>query len=60
MCDESVNFSTLANGVLKKTYVYRKVKQLKQEYPQINYAVVLAYVPSKKDEYDEYSDTMLL
>ena len=41
-------------------YVHGELKKLKQEYPQINYAVVLAYVPSKKDEYDEYSDTMLL
>ena len=59
MCDENVNFSTLAKGVLKKTYVHRKVKQLKQEYPQINYAVVLAYMPGKKTKYDDYSDTML-
>ena len=36
-----------------------QVKQLKQEYPQINYAVVLAYMPGKKTEYDDYSDTML-
>lgn len=30
-----------------------------QEYPQINYAVVLVHIPGKKIEYDEYSDTML-
>ncbi len=28
-------------------------------FPQINYAVVLAYMPGKKTEYDDYSDTML-
>ena len=40
-------------------YVHGELKKLKQEYPQINYAVVLAYMPSKKTEYDDYSDTML-
>ena len=39
-------------------YVYSELKKLKQEYPQINYAVVLAYMPGKKTEYDDYSDTM--
>lgn len=29
-----------------------------EEYPQINYAVVLAYIPGKQNEYDD-SDTML-
>ena len=33
--------------------------ELKEEYPQINYAVVLAYMPRKQTEYDDYSDTML-
>ena len=35
------------------------LRELKKEYPQINYAVVLAYMPKKKTEYDDYSDTML-
>ena len=39
-------------------YVYSELKKLKQEYPQINYAVVLADMPGKKTEYDDYSDTM--
>ena len=39
-------------------YVRGELKKLKQEYPHINYAVVLAYVPEKQAEYD-YSDTML-
>ena len=41
------------------TYVHSELKKLKQEYPQINYAIVLAYMPGKKTEYDDYSDTML-
>ena len=32
---------------------------LKKEYPRIQYAVVLAYMPGKQNEYDDYSDTML-
>lgn len=40
-------------------YVHSMLKWLKQEYPQINYAVVLAYMPGNKTEYDDYSDTML-
>ena len=40
-------------------YVHSELKRLKQEYPQINYAVVLAYMPGKKTEHDDCSDTML-
>ena len=40
-------------------YVHRTLKVLKQAYPHINYAVVLAYLPGKKTNYDDYSDTML-
>ena len=40
-------------------YVHSELKKLKHEYPQINYAVVLAYIPGKKTEYDDYFDTML-
>ena len=39
-------------------YVRGELKKLKKEYSQINYAVVLAYMPGKKTEYDDYSDTM--
>ena len=35
------------------------LQDLQHEYPQINYAVELAYMPSKQTEYDDYSDTML-
>ena len=35
------------------------LREVKKEYPQINYAVVLAYMPEKRTEYDDYSDTML-
>ena len=35
------------------------LRELKKEYPQINYAVVLAYIPGKQNEYEDYSDTMV-
>ena len=40
-------------------YVHNELKKLKHEYPHINYAVVLAYMPGKKTKYDNYSDTLL-
>ena len=40
-------------------YVHSELKKLKHEYPQMNYAVVLAYMPYKKTKYGDYSDTML-
>ena len=43
-------FDTIVRGVLR---------ELKKEYPQINYAVVLAYMPGKQTEYEDYSDTIL-
>ena len=35
------------------------LRELKKVYPQTEYAVVLAYMPGKQTEYDDYSDTML-
>ena len=43
-------FDAIMRGILK---------ELKKEYPQINYAVVLAYMPGKQTVYDDYSDTIL-
>ena len=43
-------FDAIVRGVLR---------ELKNEYPQISCAVVLAYMPGKQTEYDDYSDTML-
>ena len=39
--------------------VRSELRDLQREYPQINYAVVLAYMPGKQTEYDDHSDTML-
>ena len=43
-------FDAIVHGVLR---------ELKNEHPRIDYAVVLAYMPGKQMEYDDYSDTML-
>ncbi len=38
--------------------VRKTLKKLKAKYPHINYSVVLAYMPVKKNEYEDYSDTI--
>ena len=35
------------------------LRDLQKEYPQMGYAVVLAYMPREQNDYDDYSDTML-
>ena len=57
--NQGVNMFYVGHQGQFDAYVLSTLKKLKQEYPQINYAVVLAYMPSKKTEYDDYSDTML-
>jgi len=39
--------------------VRRILRELKAEYPEIDYAVVLAYMPKGKEEYKDLSDTLL-
>ena len=39
--------------------VRRVLCGLKAEYPEIDYAVVLAYMPKGKEEYEDLSDTLL-
>ena len=34
------------------------LRELEQAYPEIHYAVVLAYLPGKKNQYDDFSDTI--
>ena len=38
--------------------VYSELNSIRKEYPQIKCAVVLAYLPVKKTEYEEYSDAI--
>ena len=41
------------------TIVRSTLRSLRIEYPQINYAVVLAYIPQLQSAYSDYSDTMI-
>ena len=38
--------------------VYACLKQLRNKHPHIRVCVVLAYLPTKKNEYDDLADTM--
>ena len=38
--------------------VRANLKQLKTEYPHIKYSVVLAYMPNKKNCYEDFTDTI--
>ena len=57
--DHNVDMFYAGNQGQFDAYVHSELKRLRQEYPQFNYAVVLAYMPGKKTEYDDYSDTVL-
>lgn len=56
----SLNGNSILSGKSKKNndIVYQYL-QLKHKYLQSKYAVVLAYMPGKKTEYNDYSDAML-
>ncbi len=40
-------------------HVRSVLRELTKEYPHTHYAVVLAYMPGSKNEYEDFSDTML-
>lgn len=57
--NHAVNMFYVGNQGQFDAYVRSVLRTLKVEYPHIQYAVVLAYMPGKQTEYDDYSDTML-
>ena len=57
--NHSVDMFYVGNQGRFDALVRSELRDLQRKYPQINYAVVLAYMPSKQTEYDDYSDTML-
>lgn len=57
--NQDVNMFYVGNQGRFDAIVRSVLRELKIEYPQINYAVVLAYMPGKQTEYDDFSDTML-
>lgn len=54
---QNVNLFYVGNHGQFDAKVHHILKDLEQIYP-IQYAVVLAYLPNRKDEYDDFSDTM--
>ncbi len=40
-------------------YVRHTLQQLQKQYPHIQYAVVLAYMPGKQNVYEDHRDTMV-
>ena len=57
--NHNVNMFYVGNQGQFDAIVRSVLRELKKEYPQIDFAVVLAYMPGKQTEYDDYSDTML-
>ena len=57
--NRSVNMFYVGNQGRFDAIVRGVLRDLQHKYPQIHYAVVLAYMPDKQTEYDDYSDTML-
>lgn len=37
----------------------RVLRRMKDEYPNINYSVVLSYLPKRAEDFEDYSDTIL-
>ncbi len=56
--NKSVNTFYVGNQGSFDFMVRKTLKKLKIKYPHIIYSVVLAYMPGKMDEYDDYSDTI--
>ena len=57
--NHDVNMFFVGNQGQFDAIVRSVLRELKKEYPQIDYAVVLAYMPGKRTEYDDYSNTIL-
>ena len=57
--DHGVDMFYVGNQGQFVAMVRSTLQELKKVYPQTDYTVVLAYMPGKQTEYDDYSDTML-
>ena len=56
--NKNVNMFYVGNNGNFDTMVRRQLENLSQTYP-ITYNIVLAYLPTKKSEYDDYTNTIL-
>ena len=57
--NHSVDMFYVGNQGQFDVIVRSTLRELQKEYPQVDYAVVLAYMPGERNDYDDYSDTML-
>ena len=57
--NQNVDMFYVGNQGRFDAIVRSELRDLQREYPRINYAVVLAYMPGKQTEYEDHSDTML-
>lgn len=57
--NENVDMFYVGNHGHFDSMVRSILRELQMAYPQIGYAVVLAYMPGKSAEGEDYSDTML-
>ena len=58
LIDEGVDTFYVGNQGQFDGMVYSCLKQIRKDYPHIRVCVVLAYLPTEKDEYDDMEDTM--
>ena len=57
--NHGVDFFYIGNQGQFDTMTRNILRELKTVYPEIEYTVVLAYMPQGTNEYEDYSDTML-
>ena len=57
--EQGVDLFYVGNQGRFDAIVHGTLQQLQQKYPHIQYAVVLAYMPGRKKEYEDHFDTML-
>ena len=57
--EQNVNAFYVGNQGRFDTLVRSILRELKEEYPHINYAVVLAYFPKENRRDEDYSDTII-
>ena len=58
LIQEGVDTFYVGNNGSFDTMIRRQLEALSQTYP-ITYSVVLAYLPTKKSEYDDFTNTLL-
>lgn len=59
IAEHNVDMFYVGNQRQFDALVRAELRKLKEEYPHIQYAVVLAYIPRKSSECEDYFDTML-